>query len=136
MANPNIVDVATINAGNIGFNLGISSGSIKLMTPATDKVIKINTIICANVDGTNSADLTLYVTGLGTGASGVTSTGTGYLTADTDVYIAKTVPVPADSSLSILDAPIYLMEADILTGFASAASDLDLFISYEVLDDA
>ena len=45
MANPNIVDVATINAGNIGFNLGISSGSIKLMAPAADKVIKINTFI-------------------------------------------------------------------------------------------
>ena len=31
---------------------------------------------------------------------------------------------------------IYLMEGDILKGGASAASDLDLFISYEVLDDA
>jgi len=28
------------------------------------------------------------------------------------------------------------MEADVLKGGASAASDLDLFISYEVLDDA
>jgi hypothetical protein len=28
------------------------------------------------------------------------------------------------------------MEGDLLKGGASAASDLDLFISYEVLDDA
>jgi len=31
---------------------------------------------------------------------------------------------------------IYLMELDILSGGTDAASDLDLFISYEVLDDA
>ena len=31
---------------------------------------------------------------------------------------------------------IYLMEADVLKGGASAASDLDLFVSYEVIDDA
>ena len=44
--------------------------------------------------------------------------------------------VPADTSMVIVDTPIYLMEGDILKGGASAASDLDLFVSYEVLDDA
>jgi hypothetical protein len=32
--------------------------------------------------------------------------------------------------------PIYLMEGDVLKGGAGAATDLDLFISYEVFDDA
>ena len=50
--------------------------------------------------------------------------------------IAKTISVPADATLVISDTPIYLMEGDLLKGGASAASDLDLFISYEVLDDA
>jgi hypothetical protein len=49
--------------------------------------------------------------------------------------LAKTVSVPADATLVVLDTPIYLMEGDILKGGASAASDLDLFISYEVIDD-
>ena len=44
--------------------------------------------------------------------------------------------VPADATLVILNTPIYLMEADVLKGGASAASDLDLFVSYEVIDDA
>jgi hypothetical protein len=73
---------------------------------------------------------------MGTGGTGTTSTGTGYLTADATVYIAKGVNVPAGSTLVLLSSPIYLMEADILSGGTDNASDLDLFISYEVLDDA
>ena len=53
-----------------------------------------------------------------------------------DFYLAKTVEIPADDILNLLDKPIYLQEADVLKGGASAASDLDLFISYEVIDDA
>ena len=51
-------------------------------------------------------------------------------------FIAKTVSVPADATLVVLDTPIYLMEGDVLKGGASAASDLDLIISYESIDDA
>ena len=102
------------------------------MTVDSDKLVKINRITVANVDGSNAADVTFYVDGLTTaGASGITATG-----ADATVYIAKTVSVPADATLVLSDTPIYLMEGDILKGGASAASDLDLFISYEVLDDA
>ena len=67
---------------------------------------------------------------MGNGAAGLTATG------HSVVYLAKTISVPADSTLVVLDSPIYLMEGDKLRGGASAAGDLDLFISYEVLDDA
>jgi hypothetical protein len=84
------------------------------------------------VDGTNAADVDLYIDGMGTAAAnGLTPTG-----ADATVYLAKTISVPADASLVISDTPIYLMEGDVLKGGASVISDLDLFISYEVLDDA
>ena len=102
-----------------------------LITVDAEKILKINRITCANVDGTNAADLNLYVDGMGSGTTGVTTTG-----ADATVYLAKTVSVPADATLVVSDTPIYLLEGDILKGGASAASDLDLFISYEVLDDA
>ena len=130
MANPNIVSVSSIYGGNAGWNLS-STLTATLLTVDADKIVKINRITCSNVDGTNSANLNLYVDGLGSGASGVTTTG-----ADATVYIAKTVAVPADATLVVSDTPIYLMEGDVLKGGASAASDLDLFISYEVLDDA
>ena len=73
----------------------------------------------------------MFIDGLGSGATGVTLTG-----ADATVYLAKTMSVPNDASLSLLSSPIYLMEGDILKGGASAASDIDLFISYDVIDDA
>ena len=130
MANPNIINVSSILAGNAGFNLS-ATATATLITVAADKILKINSITCANVDGTNAATVDLFVDGLGSGASGITTTG-----ADATVYLAKTVSVPADATLVLLSSPIYLMEGDILKGGASAASDLDLFVSYEVMDDA
>jgi hypothetical protein len=130
MANPNIVSVSSIYAGNAGWNLS-NTLTATLLTVDADKIVKVNSIICSNVDGTNAATLNLYVDGMGSGASGVTTTG-----ADATVYLAKTISVPADATLVILDTPIYLMEGDILKGGASAASDLDLFVSYEIIDDA
>ena len=130
MANPNIINVASILAGNAGFNLS-ATATATLITVDADKILKINSITCANVDGTNAATVDLFVDGLGSGASGITTTG-----ADATVYLAKTISVPADSTLVLLSSPIYLMEGDVLKGGASAASDLDLFVSYEVMDDA
>ena len=130
MANPNIINVASILAGNAGFNLS-ATATATLITVAANKILKINSITCANVDGTNAATVDLFVDGLGSGASGITTTG-----ADATVYLAKTISVPADSTLVLLSSPIYLMEGDVLKGGASAASDLDLFVSYEVMDDA
>ena len=131
MANPNIVAVTNILGGNLGWNL-TATATTTLVTVDAEKILKINRITVANVDGSSAADVNLYVDGLTTaGASGISATG-----ADATVYLAKTISVPADSTLVLVDTPIYLMEGDILKGGASAASDLDLFISYEVLDDA
>ena len=130
MANPNLINVSSVLGANAGFNL-TNTATATLITVASDKLVKINRISCANVDGTNSADVDLFVDGMGSGSTGVTTTG-----ADATVYLAKTVTVPADTTLVLLDTPIYLMEGDILKGGASAASDLDLFVSYEILDDA
>ena len=43
------------------------------------------------------------------------------------------VQVAQGSTLVILETPIYLMEGDAFEGEASAASTLDLYISYEVI---
>ena len=131
MANPNIVSVSSIYGGNLAFNLSNTLTTTLLQVDA-DKLLKINRITCANVDGTSAAELDLYIDGLTTaGATGVTPT-----SAATSVYLAKTVTVPPDATLVVSDTPIYLMEGDLLKGGASASGDLDLFITYEVLDDA
>ena len=128
MANPNIVNVTTINGGNAGFNLTATATDTLMTVSGSGVIVKVNRITVANVDGAAAADVDLFVDGLGSGAAGVTLTG-----ADATVYLAKTISVPADASLVLLDTPIYLKEGDILKGGASAAGDLDLFVSYDVI---
>ena len=130
MANPNIVSVTTILGGNAGWNLS-ASATDTLMTVASDVVVKLNRVTVANVDGTNAADLTLSVT-----KSNFTPDGVANFDTSGTFHLAKTVSVPADATLVILDTPIYLMEGDVLKGGAGAASDLELFVSYESIDDA
>ena len=118
MATPNIVNVATINAKNAAGAVTTSRASA-VDVPA-EKVAKINTILIANIDGTNAADVTIEVS---------IDNGSNY------VAIAKTISVPADATLSFLENPIYLDETDILAVTASAASDLTYFVSYEEITD-
>ena len=129
MANPNIVAGATIEGGNLGWNLTATT-TATLVTVSTNYIMKINRITVANVDGTDAADVTLSVTKQNYTPTGITN----FDTSGT-FHLAKTVSVPADATLVLSDTPIYLYEDDILKGGASVASDLDLFISYEVLID-
>ena len=130
MANPNIVSVTSIKGESVGFALSATT-TTTLMTVASNKIVKINRITVANVDGTNAADVTLSVT-----KTNFTPDGVDNFDTSGTFHLAKTVSVPADATLVLLDTPIYLMETDILKGGASAASDLELFVSYESIDDA
>ena len=120
MATPNIVNVATINAKNATALLDGTSRTTAVDVPA-EKIAKINTILVANVDGTNAADITIEVS---------VDNGSNY------VKIANTISVPADATLSFLENPIYLDETDILAVTASANSDLTYLVSYEEMKDA
>ena len=130
MAAPNIVSVATIIGESQGFQLDTTLNT-ELLTVASGKLVKINRISVANIDGTNAADVTV-----GVEKATRTSAATGSSVSGATFLIASTVSVPADAVLVLLDTPIYLEEGDKLEGGASAASDLTLFVSYEVIDDA
>ena len=93
--------------------------------------LKINRISVENIDGTNES----YVN-VGIDKATITSSATWEYLSGALFKIANTVSVPADAVLVLLDTPIYLEEGDVLEGGASAASDLTLFVSYEVIDDA
>ena len=82
MATPNNVNVATINAKNATALLDGTSRTTAVDVSA-DKVAKINTILVANVDGTNAADITIEVS---------VDNGSNY------VKIANTISVPADAT--------------------------------------
>jgi len=106
----------------MGASLNTTSTTAILTCPS-DKVLKINSIIVANIDGTNDAQVTCYF--YDSSASNRTA-------------LASTINVPADATLIVLgkDSPIYLEEGDRIEAGASVASDLDILISYEELDDA
>jgi hypothetical protein len=129
MANPNIVGVVSIYAGNAAWAL-TTGVTTTLLTVAADVIVKVNSIIATNTHATNATALTLDVNGIGTTVTGVTGT-----SLATTAKIASTINIPADDILSVIDKPIYLMEADVLRGGASVAT-CDLFISYEVINDA
>ena len=122
MAAPNIVSVSSIYGKTMGAALSTTT-TTDILTCAANKLLKINSIIVANVDGTNNADATVYF----------------YDSSAAARYaLAYTVTVPADATLIVLgkDSPIYLEESDQIEAGASATGDLQIIISYEEIDDA
>ena len=130
MANPNIVSVSSIFGESIGEAL-TTTLTTDIMTVAANKLIKINYIQVANDHASNDVAVTVAIVKAGFTSDGI---GSGEDNAAT-IYLASTVQCPADDILVIVDKPIYLMEGDVLEGGASAAT-ADIFISYEVIDDA
>jgi hypothetical protein len=121
MANPNIVGVTTITGKTAIFSLGDTSATTILNNAASSNIVfKVNTIIVANDDGTNAADIT--VTLFPEDDAG----GTG-------VQIASTIQVAADSTLVLIDkaSSFYLQEDRSIQATASAGGDLNVVISYE-----
>ena len=130
MANPNIVAVTSIYGESIGEAL-TTTLTTDIMTVAAEKLIKINYIQVANDHASTAIDVTVAIVKAGFTSAGI---GSGEDNAAT-IYLASTINCPADDVLVLLDKPIYLMEGDVLEGGASAAT-ADIFISYEVIDDA
>jgi len=122
MAAPNLVNVTSIYGKTVGAALGTTT-TTDILTCAANKLLKINSIIVSNIDGTNDASTTVYF----------------YDSSATTRYaLAFTIVVPADTTLVVIgkDSPIYLEESDQIEAGASVASDLQIVISYEELDDA
>ena len=76
MANPNLINVTSVLGANAGFNL-TNTATATLITVAADKLVKINRISVANVDGTNAATVDCFVDGMGSGSTGVSAKLTG-----------------------------------------------------------
>ena len=117
----NLINVSVITPTTVAGAVTTSRASI--IDVAADKVAKVNSLIIANIDGSNAADVTVEVS---------VDNGSNY------VAIASTISVPADASLVVVgkDNGFYLDETDILAVTASANSDLTYMCSFELMDDA
>jgi hypothetical protein len=116
MAAPNLKSPTTILGRTARYAVTTSLAAALSNAAASGKVLKINSIFCANVDGVNAADISVSI-----------------YDGTTDRYIAKTIAVPADATqvLSTKETYFYLEEGDSIRALASAASDLELVIGYE-----
>ena len=130
MANPNIVGVSSIYGESIGEAL-TTTVTTDIMTVASNKLLKINYIQVANDAASALTVVTVAIVKAGFTSDGI---GSGEDNAAT-IYLASTINLPSDDILVILDKPIYLMEGDVLEGGADPAT-ADIFISYEVINDA
>ena len=116
MAEPNIVNVTSIIGKTAVLDATTVATAIVTNSAASNKVFKINSIIAANVDGTNAADITIDL-----------------FRSSVAYPIASTITVPADAILVVLskETAIYLEEGDAIRCTASANGDIEVICSYE-----
>ena len=125
MANPNLVNVSAIY-GNTS-NTALSTTSVTSLVSnaaSSGKVYKINSLVVANVDGTNTAEITINVYSNATAGSG------------TAYAIASTIPIPADASLVVVskETSFYLLENYSIGAIAGTANDLVVTCSWEEIN--
>ena len=114
MANPNIASATNVVLNNAQLSLTATTATQLITNAASSgKVFLVDSIIVANVDGTNACDVTV------TRFQSATNTGTAF-------PIASTITVPADASILSVgkDNPINLTENESIYVTASAANDL------------
>ena len=128
MANPNIVNVTSI-LGKTTYLTPSGTTAVVLLTNAASsgKVLRVNNIVAANVDGTSAVDVTVsYYTNGAVAQGSAPSGGTAY-------QIVSTVSVPADASLIVVDksTALYIEEGNCISVTSGTASKIVYTVSYE-----
>jgi len=116
MSAPNLKSPTTVTGKTVGYAVTTTMAAALSNASSSGKALKVNSVYCANVDGTAAADISLQV-----------------WDGTTGFELAHTITVPADATQVLVtrEAYIYLEEGQSLRAQASAASDLELVISYE-----
>jgi len=128
MANPNIVAVTAIYGKTTYLTPSATSAVVLLPNAAASgKVLKINQIVAANVNGSAAVDTTVSIYSNGAVAQGGAPAG------GTAYPIVSTISVPADASLIVTDktTAIYLEEGNSISVTSGTASGITYSISYE-----
>ena len=114
MAAPNIGAPSYIYGKTAVLAVTTTPTDIVANAAASGKVLKINSLNIANVDGSASANITASL-----------------YRSSVEYPLAFTVAIPADNSLELISSRIYLEEGDSLRLTASANGDLTAIVSYE-----
>jgi hypothetical protein len=116
MAAPNVNSPTRVEFKSALLAATTASQTIVSCGAASDMAIRVVSLVAANIDGSNAADVTVTMSD-GTATSS----------------IVRTVTVPADATLVIAsrENPIHLPEGWTLAGLASAASDIEFTTAHE-----
>ena len=120
MSNPNIAAATSILGGTVYGSIGTSLTEVLENAASSNAIIKVNSVVIINEDGTNAADVSMTISDASGGS---------------DNFIAKLITVPAKSNLVLISADmrIYLLENKAINLQASAVGDLVYCISYETI---
>jgi hypothetical protein len=128
MAAPNIINPTSIIGKTTYFTPSGTTAVVLLTNAASSgKVLKINSVIASNVDGTSAVNATVsYYTNGAVAQGSAPSGGTAY-------PIVSTVSVPANASLIVVDksTQLYIEEGNCLSVTSSSANDITFVVSYE-----
>ena len=114
MTTPNLLDLTSIIPKTAMQAITTSATAIVTNAADSNKVFKISALYISNVDGTNNEEVTVDV-----------------FRNSVARRIARTVVVPADATLDVIDKSIYLEEGDSLRLTAGNNSRLEAVCSYE-----
>ena len=127
MANPNIVNVTTINGVTTSYTpSGSSAVSLLNNAASSSHVYKIESLVVANISTTINYTCTVSYYTAATAQGSAPSGGTAY-------PICSTVVVPANASLVVIEKSngIYLMENACISITSSSSNNLIFTVSYE-----
>lgn len=122
MANPNIATASSLFGKSIVVNLTTTNPTgIVTNTASSNQLIRVNAIRVTNIDGTSPADITVSLYDASEMVTG---------------YLGYTMAIVADTTLSLVDKSetVYLEEGDYIQATCSAANDLSIYCSYEVIE--
>lgn len=123
MANPNLNSATSVVCNNALVRLANTTETqVVSNASSSGKVYLLDSLIVANVDGTNAADITISLYAAATNSGTATK-------------IAHTVTVPADATLIVIskENPLSLMEAQSIYATASAGNYLHVIASWKEL---
>lgn len=121
MANPNIISATSLTGNSKVVNLTTTNNTgIVTNSTSSNQVYKVNCIRATNYDGANPADITISIYDASQASTG---------------YLAYTINVVADSTFNVIDKTetVYLEEGDYINAQCSAANDISIYCSYEVI---
>jgi hypothetical protein len=114
MSELNILSSTTTNYKTLGLALPSTVGDVLVV--AANKVAKVNTILVSNVSVSNGALTLVFYDS----------------SASTSYYLAKGVVILPNSTLDVLNTPLFLEENDKIRAYAASTSSLETVVSYDL----